>query len=283
MARPTNLFIDKLRSRAWISSFLAELQGLTESSERITPSGANRIINDILSGTTQASCSCEFLTQLFPKDDIPDFTSQLHRWMSGSACASATHSLIKLFPFSQLVHTTGIPQSPARHNLGISDEEFATFIPDEARQEKAVVFDFYDAPPLWTSMKGSPSLILKAWRNVPARGWLFWHPDYTHVDYYEVDLSHRKWTMPLLPTEHFLKDESSLAYALDGLSDASPPPIVDLSARIASARLLDKKRIDIFAGTFPSREIEIELSPFGIQLDDIWEALGEVGCILRLV
>jgi len=46
-------------------------------------------------------------------------------------------------------HTTGIPQSPARHNVGISDEEFATFIPDEARQEKAVVFDFYDAPPLW--------------------------------------------------------------------------------------------------------------------------------------
>nr|WP_321255735.1 hypothetical protein [uncultured Pseudodesulfovibrio sp.] len=283
MARPANLFIDKLRSRAWISSFLAELQGLTASSERITPSSANRIINDILSGTAQAPCPPAFLTQLFPEDDIPNFTSQLHRWMSGSACVSATHSLIKLFPFPKLVHTTGIPQSPARHNVGISDEEFATFSQDEARQGKAMVFDFYDAPPLWTSMKGSPPQILKAWRNVPARGWLFWHPDYADIDCYEINLSHRKWDMPLMPTEHFLRNESSLAYALDGLTETSPPPIVDLAARIASARLLEEKRIDIFEGTFPSKEIEIELSPFGIQLDDLWEALDEVGCTLRLV
>ncbi|WP_147820163.1 hypothetical protein [Salidesulfovibrio onnuriiensis] len=283
MARPANLLIDRLRSRAWISSFLAELQGLTRCSERISPTDANRIINDILSGTTLAPCSREFLTQLFPKDDLPNFTSQLHRWISGNACTSATHSLIKLFPFSQLVHTIGIPQSPARHNVGISDEEFATFAPDEARQGKAFVFDFYDAPPLWTSVKGSPSQILKAWRNVSARGWLFWHPDYAHVDYYEVDLSHLKWTMPLLPTEHFLRDESSLSYALDDLTETSPPPIVDLTARIASARLLEEKRINIFEGSFPTREIEIELSPFGIQLDDIWEALGEVGCTLRFV
>ncbi|MBU4380583.1 MAG: hypothetical protein KJ917_09385 [Proteobacteria bacterium] len=89
--------------------------------------------------------------------------------------------------------------------------------------------------------------------------------------------------MPLLPTEHFLKDEPSLAYALDGLTETSPLPIVDLTARIASARLQNEKKIDIFERTFPSREIEIELSPFGIQLDDIWEALGEVGCTLRLV
>ncbi|WP_207262953.1 hypothetical protein [Desulfovibrio sp. Huiquan2017] len=283
MARPANLFIDKLRSRAWVSSFLAELQGQTESSDRITPSSANRIINDILSGTTQAPCSLASLTQLFPKDDLPNFTSQLHRWMSGSACASATHSLIKLFPFSQLVHTTGIPQSPAKHNVGISDKEFAAFTPEETRQGKAFVFDFYDAPPLWISMKGRPSQILTAWRNIPARGWLFWHSDYANIDYYEVDLTLRKWEMPLLPTEHFLRDVSSLAYALDGFTDASPPPIVDLTARIASARLLDEKRIDIFKSTFPSREIEIELSPFGIQLDDIWEALSEVGCTLRFV
>ena len=283
MARPTNLLIDKLRSRAWISSFLAELQGLTQSSERVSPSSANRIINDILSGTTQAPCSRALLTQLFPEDDIPNFTSQLHKWISGSVCASATHNLIQLFPFSQMVHTTGIPQSPTSHNVGISDEEFAQFSPDEARQGKAYVFDFYDAPPLWTSMKGSPSQILKAWRSIPARGWLFWHPDYADIDYYEVDFSHPKWTKHLLPTEHFLRDESSLAYTLDSLTDTNPPPIVNLTARIASARLLEEKRIGIFEGTFPTREIEIELSPFGIQLDDIWEALHEVGCSPRFV
>ena len=283
MARPANLLIDRHRSRAWINSFLAELQGLTKSSEVLTPSSANRIINDILSGTTQAPCSNEFLTKLFPEDDIPNFTSQIHRWISGSACASATHSLIKLFPFSQRVHTTGIPQSPAQYNVRIPDEEFALFSPDEARQGKALVFDFYDAPPLWTSIKGNPSQILTAWRDVPARGWLFWRPDYASVDHYEADLSHRKWTMPLPPTEDFLRDESSLAHALDGLTDTSPPPIIDLAARIASARLMEEKRIDIYEGSFPSREINIELSPFGIILDDIWQALDEVGCPPRFV
>lgn len=283
MARNLNLLIDKLRTRAWAHSFLSELQGLLSCSDRLTPTDADAILNNILNGTIEVNNPNIAVKDLvLGKEGIPNYTSQFHRWKSGETCISSTNKLINLFRFSQLVFKTGIPQCPAWYNVRIPDEDFETFPSEEAAKGKTRLFEFYDAPPLWVSIKGTPAQILKAWKQVPQRGWIFWHPDNADVDIYEIDLTAWKWSKPL-PQEHYsFKDVSELAYTLDRISDIPVPPIVNLAAQIAAARLIEEETVCL-GPHFPSNEVQIELKPFGIELDEIWSSLDEVGCPPRFI
>lgn len=145
MARPATLLIDKIRSKAWINSFLAELQGLTGKCDKLSPSNANEVINQIFNREIHAPSELSTLIESY-SDDFPEFTSQFNRWMSGTACVSSTHNFIKLFEFSNLVYTTGIPQSPSIYNVRIPDDDFATFNTEEKKEGQARVFEFYDTP-----------------------------------------------------------------------------------------------------------------------------------------
>ena len=167
MPRNTNLLIDKLRTRAWVNAFLAELQGIKGTSTPLSPSGAVKILNEIIANSDIIPDSKKTVKEIFPdEDNTPELTSQFHRWISGKSLISSTNRLISLFSFSELVFTTGIPQAPALHNIRIPDEEFETFTHEEKKQGKAFVFDFYDAPPLWASVKGTPHQILEAWKRL---------------------------------------------------------------------------------------------------------------------
>ncbi len=283
MARPKKLLIDKLRSRAWLNSFFSELQGITQRTDEITPSEANRILDRLLSGEIKTDRSMNPLNTVFPDEDmIPNYTSHFHRWKSGKRCVSSTNRLIQLFEFSQDVYTTGIPQSPSMYNVRVPDDEFETFTPEEAAKGKAIVFDFAEALPLWISIKGTPSQILEAWRLVTRRAWIFWHPDSTSYDLYEINLSSKEWDKTL-PYDHYsFKDESQLAYTLERVSENPVPPIVNLTSQIAAARLVGDRFVCL-GPHFPSNKMQIELTPFGIELDEIWDSLDEVGCPPRFI
>jgi hypothetical protein len=283
MTRKQNLLIDKLRTRAWVNAFLAELQGIKGTSTPLSPSGAVKILDKIIANNDIIPDSKKTVKEVFPDEDTtPELTSQFHRWMSGKSLISSTNRLISLFSFSELVFTTGIPQTPALHNIRIPDEEFETFTPEEKKQGKIFVFDFYDAPPLWTSVKGTPHQILEAWTQVKAKSWLFWHPDNTNIDVHEIDLTTWQLRKPLSPEHYSFKDESELAYTLDRVSDHPVPPIVNLTSQIAAARLVEDQFVCL-GPHFPSNEVQIELKPFGIELDEIWNSLDEVGCPPRFI